>query len=737
MYGTNIGLRRRLTWVLLIASALFVVLMSRLAWVQFVHGGELQEKALEVRMRDIPVEAKRGAILDRNGNELVTSISVDSVYATPGHIKEAKKRETAEQLAPLLDMDVDKLYAKLTRKSSFEWLKRKVDNQTSQKIRALDLPGIGFVEESKRYYLHPSLAPHVLGFTGTDNQGLIGIEKSYDAQLRGEPGRIVTEYDAAGRNVPEAVHQYIAPKQGYDLVLTIDETIQYFVERELDKVVAQYNPKYAFAIVMDPETGGVLAMGNRPTFNPNRWTEEPREVWDKNPAIWYSYEPGSTFKIVTAASALDEGTVHAEDSFYDPGFIHVADHNLRCWKAGGHGSQNFAQVVQNSCNPGFAKVGMDLGKDKFYKYLKAFGFGSPMGINLPGESGGIIIPEKNATTLNLAIMSIGQSIAVTPMQLVSAAATVANDGVLMKPQLVKELRYNGKTVETFKPEKVREVVSQETAQQLRLLLESVVAEGTGSNAFVEGYRVGGKTGTAQVVGERGGYVSGKYVASFAGMAPADDPKMVMLVVIAEPQGGAYYGGVVAAPVFQAIARDTLRYMGLPEIPDLKKPKKAWEVETPSTNVTVPNVMYYSVDEAIKALKAAGLQYQTSGQGSIVYKQVPGAGGSVPNGTSVVLHLQSSKQNGEQGELVTVPSLKGLTIKQVGNILEEIGLRLVPEGSGFAVTQSVKPGSKVNSGTAVKVKFAPPVKDSEVKPPAATNESNAAPEPSELLNPYAN
>jgi len=203
MYGTNIGLRRRLTWVLLIASALFVVLMSRLAWVQFVHGGELQEKALEVRMRDIPVEAKRGAILDRNGNELVTSISVDSVYATPGHIKEAKKRETAEQLAPLLDMDVDKLYAKLTRKSSFEWLKRKVDNQTSQKIRALDLPGIGFVEESKRYYLHPSLAPHVLGFTGTDNQGLIGIEKSYDAQLRGEPGRIVTEYDAAGRNVPE------------------------------------------------------------------------------------------------------------------------------------------------------------------------------------------------------------------------------------------------------------------------------------------------------------------------------------------------------------------------------------------------------------------------------------------------------------------------------------------------------------------------------------------------------
>jgi len=733
MYGTNMGMRKRLTWVLIIASGLFVILMSRLAWVQFVHGAELQKKALEVRMRDIPVEAKRGSIYDRNGNELVTSISVDSIYATPGHVKEPQ--ETAEKLASILGMDVDKLFAKLTKESSFEWLKRKVDNETSKKIRELNLPGVDFVEESKRYYLHPSLAPHVLGFTGTDNQGLIGIEKSYDAELRGQPGRIVTEYDAAGRQIPEAIHQYIPAKPGYDLVLTIDETIQYFVERELDKVVAQYNPKFALAIVMDPETGGILAMGNRPTFNPNNWIEEPREVWDKNPAIWYNYEPGSTFKIVTAASALEEGTVHVGDSFYDPGFIKVSDHNLRCWKAGGHGSQTFAEVVQNSCNPGFAKVGMDLGKDNFYKYIKAFGFGSPMGINLPGESGGIIIPQKNATILNLAIMSIGQSIAVTPIQLISAAAAVANDGMLMKPQLLKELRYNGKTIEKIKPEKVREVVSAETSRQLRNLLESVVAEGTGSNAFVEGYRVGGKTGTAQVVGEKGGYVSGKYVASFAGMAPVDDPKMVMLVVIAEPQGGSYYGGVVAAPVFQAVARDTLRYMGLPEIPGQKKPKQPWEVETPNTNVTVPNVLHCPVDEAIKMLKAVGLQYQTNGEGDIVYKQIPGAGGQVKNGTSVILNLQPVKQNGNDGELITVPNLKGLTIKQVGTLLEEIGLRLVPEGSGLAVTQSVKPGTKVAGGTSVKVKFTPSDEDNDVQPPSWEKESNASQEPNSILNPY--
>ncbi|KAF1084867.1 Stage V sporulation protein D [Sporotomaculum syntrophicum] len=731
MYGTNMGMRKRLTWVLIIASGFFVVLMSRLAWVQFVHGGELQKKALEVRMRDIPVEAKRGAILDCNGNELVTSISVDSIYATPGHVKDPQ--EAAEKIAPILGMDVDKVYAKLTKKSSFEWIKRKVDNKASQQIRDLNLAGIGFVEESKRYYLHPTLAPHVLGFAGTDNQGLIGIEKSYDAELRGQAGRIVIEYDAAGRQVPEAIHQYIPPKPGYDLVLTIDETIQYFVERELDKVVAQYNPKFALAIVMDPETGGILAMGNRPTFDPNRWMEAPREVWDKNPAIWYNYEPGSTFKIVTAASALEQGTVHPGDSFYDPGFIKVADHNLRCWKAGGHGSQTFAEVVQNSCNPGFAEVGMELGKDNFYKYIKAFGFGSPMGINLPGESGGIIIPQKQATNLNLAIMSIGQSIAVTPIQLVSAAAAVANDGVLMRPQLVKELQYNGKTIEKIKPEKVREVVSVETSRQLRSLLESVVAEGTGSNAFVEGYRVGGKTGTAQVVGEKGGYVSGKYVASFAGMAPVDDPKMVALVVIAEPQGGSYYGGVVAAPVFQGIARDTLRYLGLPEIPSQKKPKKPWEVETPVADVTVPNVVSYTLDEAVKVLKAAGLQYQTSGEGNIVNKQMPGAGGRVKYGTSVILTLQPIKQRGKEGELITVPMLKGLTIKEAGNLLEEIGLRLVPEGSGLAVTQSINPGTKVTSGTSVKVKFAPPSDNEVVQPPSGGSET--AQIQSNLLNPY--
>ncbi|KJS11563.1 MAG: stage V sporulation protein D [Peptococcaceae bacterium BRH_c8a] len=726
MYGTNMTVRKRLTLTFILASLAFVFLMGRLAWVQFVHGEELQEKALEVRMRDIPVEAKRGSILDRNGKELVISISVDSIYATPGQVEDP--RAAADKIAPILEMDADKLYEKLNKHSSFEWIERKVDNETASMIKALNLDGIGFVEESKRHYLDPGLAPHVLGFAGVDNQGLTGIERSYDEELRGQPGRIVIEHDAAGRPVPEALHQYIPAKQGHDLVLTIDETIQYFVERELDNVVTQYNPKFALAIVMDPETGGILAMGNRPSFNPNDWSNEPREVWDKNPAIWYNYEPGSTFKIITAAAALEEDAVKPEDQFFDPGYIKVADRTIRCHKAGGHGSQTFVEVVQNSCNPGFIEVGLDVGIKRYYKYLDAFGFGSTTGIKLPGEAGGIVIPEDKATNLNLATISMGQSIAVTPIQLISAVAAVANDGVMMQPQLVQEISANGKTIFSMKPEKVRQVIAEDTARQLRGLLENVVANGTGRNAFVEGYRVGGKTGTAQVVGESGGYVSGRYVASFAGFAPADDPKMVMLVVIAEPQGGVYYGGLVAAPVFQAIARDTLRYMRLPEIPGLEKPVRPYEYVEPHIEVSVPDVVNYPADEACRIIKAAGLQCTTHGEGNLVRQQTPGPGAIVDGNTTVILDLEPATSRSGGGTVI-VPNLQGRTIKEAGYILEEIGLRPVPEGSGVAIRQSYNAGAAVKRGAPVRVVFEPPGDGSEKSFLAAAGE----PQTPEIIN----
>ena len=713
MRTTGILIRKRLTWFFLSCSVIFLVLIFRLAWIQFVQGDYLQQKALEVRMRDVPVEAKRGTIYDRNGNELVTSVSCDSVYAIPHQVK--NPRQVAELLAPVLEMDVNRLFGILSRKSSYEWLERKVKPEVSAKIKELKPQGIHLVEESQRFYRHETLAPHLLGFTGVDNQGLMGIEKSYDAILKGKPGRILVEHDAAGRSVPDPIHRYFAPEQGNSVTLTLDENIQYFVERELDKVVARYRPKLAVAMVMDTQTGEILAMGNRPTFNSNHWSEIPRQVWDRNPAIWYNYEPGSTFKIVTTSAAVGEKAVKSTDRFFDPGYAKVADRTIRCWKAGGHGSLSFEEVVMNSCNPGFVDVGLRLGKERFYKYIRNFGFGQKTGIELDGEAKGIVINEKNATNLNIATMAIGQSIAVTPIQLLSATAALANGGTLMKPLLVKEIKdIKGKTIKSFRPEPLRRVLDAGSAEEVKALLENVVAKGTGRNAYVEGYRVAGKTGTAQVVGEKGGYVQGRYVASFTGFAPVDHPRVAVTVMIAEPQGGIYYGGVIAAPVFQAIMQDVLHYLRLPEDPSLIKPPDplAWYI-VPRTLVTVPNVVNCPVHEAIRMLRAQGLSFQTRGEGHIVYSQVPQGNAETMSDVTVLLNL--NPPNAEDSGGVTVPNLKGLTETEVRILLEDMGLVMEPEGTGLVRTQNPQPGSKLKKGNSVRVEFRPPGEDNNIEP----------------------
>lgn len=662
----------------------------------------MRQEALEVRMRDVPVEAKRGTIFDRNGQELVTSVSVDSAYAFPPQIED--KQAAADKIAWALNMDKEDVYEKLTQNVGFVWLKRRIDYQSSQNLKSLKINGVELVEENQRFYRQDSLAAHVLGFAGDDNQGLTGLESVYDDDLKGTPGRIVIEKDAVGNNIPEALHQLIPPVPGHNLVLTIDQTIQFFVERELDKIVETYQPKLAVIIVMNPKTGEILAMGNRPTYNPGDWHNYPQDVWDHNPAIWYNYEPGSTFKIITAAAALEESTVRPSDSFYDPGYIKVADRTIHCWYDGGHGSQTFTEVVQNSCNPGFITVGLNLGKEKFYKYINAFGFGDRTSICLPGEELGIQIPEKDATDLNIATMSIGQSIAVTPIQLITAASAVANGGQLLKPTLVKAITdVDGKVIKEFQPEPVRQVISSNTAETLMGLLTNVVVKGSGRNAFVEGYGAAGKTGTAQVV-EAGGYADGKYVASFMGFAPADDPQLAALVMVAEPKGGSYFGSQVSAPVFKAIASDALRYMKVPERPSLEKPQNPLIYEEPKLKTTVPSVVNYPVEDAKRVLNNSGLNVQVQGQGNIVYKQVPGGGAEVQNGTTVILDL--SPPESVPSDQVTVPDLRGLTIKDAGGILEKLGLHLCPAGSGIAVGQKETPGSQVPKGTTITVEFQP-------------------------------
>ncbi len=706
--STRLIIRKRTTQLFIFFTCVLFLLVIRLTWVQFVHGDEFRQKALEARLREVPVEAKRGTIYDRNGNKLAISISADSVYALPPEVNRSKRaEETARTLADILDMSPEKVFEIITRNRSFMWVKRKVSFAQAAKIKKANLPGIKIVEESQRFYPKGTLASHLLGFAGVDNQGLEGLEVMYDKVLKGTPGRIVIEYDAGGRQIPQALHQYYPPEDGLSLQLTIDQTIQYIAERELDALVSgPTNPKSATIIVMEPKTGHILALASRPNYDPNKFREYPPQTW-RNIAVSNAYEPGSTFKIVTASTALEEGVVKPDDRFYDPGYVKVGSERIKCWRYyRPHGSQSFTEGVQNSCNPVFVEVGLRVEEKEtglFYQYIKGFGFGQQTGIDLPGEAKGIMIPKDKLKKINIATISIGQAIAVTPIQLITAASAVANGGKLMRPQLVQAiLDKDGNVVKKIEPEKVRTVISEETARKLALILESVVSEGTGKNAFIEGYRVAGKTGTAQKAGA-GGYQQGKYVASFLGFAPANDPQLAILVLVDEPQGYPYYGGTVAAPIFKRVMEDSLRYLGVPRQFSRKEEEKK-EKTGDKKEVLVPDVTSLPVEQAAIAIKAAGLVPKISGEGGTVIGQVPVAQTRVAAGSQVLLKLGGGAPRDSE---VIVPDITGKRILRAARLLEAMGLVLKPQGSGAAVEQRPVPGTRVRPGTAVYVIFKEP------------------------------
>lgn len=551
-------IRKRILSVFLCVCVVIVSLCFRLGYLQLYKSNWLAENAVDQRIRSIPVEPRRGIIYDRNGKELAVSGSIDSVYAIPAEIKDVEN--TAANLAAILNFEPNKLAAKLKKRQAFTWVARKIGKEKAEAIKKLDLKGIGLTEEGERYYPNDKLAAHVLGFTGLDSQGLDGVELTFDAYLKGRRGSIIVEYDGGGREIPYAEHRYVAPVQGDNLYLTIDIVIQKIIEREIDKAMQETGAKAATILAMDPRSGELLALANRPNYNPNEFGQFPPKTW-RDAAISNAFEPGSTFKIITTASALDKKIVSEGDRFFDSGAIDVQGRTVHCWKHGGHGSQSFRQVVENSCNTGFVTVGLKLGADAFYEYLAAFGFGKPTGIDLPGEARGILINKNKVQPINLATMAMGQSIAVTPVQLVTAVSASVNGGVLFRPHLVRKVENaKGELLQEFSPETVRQVIDQAVSARVRDILEQVVAHGTGKNASVEGMRIGGKTGTAQKVGQ-GGYMPGKYIASFVGFAPADQPQIVIMIAIDEPEG-IYYGGQIAAPVFKNIMQDVGRYLKL-------------------------------------------------------------------------------------------------------------------------------------------------------------------------------
>lgn len=702
MQVTNLQVRKRIATLFFLFTIGFFFLGGRIFWVQFVRGAELSEKALQNRMRDIPVEAKRGVIYDRNGQELAISISADSVYAIPAEVLSSKKeKQVAAKLAAILSMDENKLYQRLTRRSSFEWIKRQIDPQQAAQIRKLDLPGVGLTEESRRYYPKNTLASHVLGISGVDNTGLEGIDFFYNDLVGGTKGRIVVEHDAANRPIPEATHKYIPPVDGANLVLTLDETIQYITERELDKVFKERQAKSAAVIVMDPKTGEILALSSRPTYDPNNYGDYPAPN-RRNYAINDAFEPGSTMKIVTAAMAMEERVVGPESKFFCPGHVKVGKETINCAGGKAHGSQTFAEIVENSCNVGFVQVGIDLGLEKYYKYLTSFGFGKTTGVDLPGEAAGIIVPESRAKQIDLATMAFGQANAVTALQMVTAVAAVANDGKLMQPHLVRQVvDKDGKVLKEINPSGGKQVISSKTARELCLILEGEVTHGTGKNAFMPGYRSAGKTGTAQKIAPNGGYLPNEYVASFIGFAPADDPRLVCMVVVDAPKGYPYYGGWVAAPVFKSILEDSLRYLEVAQREEKTSPAE----EPPNQAVVVPDVVNLPLSEAIAIINQRTLNVKVIGKGNIVWQQTPKPGTKINRNSQVIIYLSPFEKGGGNTE-VTVPDLQGKSMKEVAKILSDLGLHLIPEGYGLAYEQAPAAGKVVTSGSNIKVRFQP-------------------------------
>ncbi|MCT1397759.1 stage V sporulation protein D [Paenibacillus sp. p3-SID867] len=636
MKVSKVSQRRRLLWSLLLLLLLFSALIIRLAYVQIGKGSELSAKAEDLWRRDIPFAAQRGEILDRNGTALVTNITTPTIWAIPVQIKDPD--HTAETLAGLINMDKADIKKIITKRSRLERINpggRKITMELAQEIRDLKLPGIVVAEDNKRYYPYGDLAAHILGFTGAYSQGLTGLEAMHDDKLKGFEGGISYLSDAGGRIMPGSSEKYVEPRDGLNLELTIDKSIQSIMERELDQAMVKYQANGAWSIAMNPKTGEILAMASRPGYSPANYQEFSAETYNRNLPIWMTYEPGSTFKIITLAAALEEDKVDLKnDHFFDSGAVEVGGARLRCWKKGGHGSQTFMEVVQNSCNPGFVALGQKLGKESLFQYIRDFGFGAKTGIDLNGEENGILFKLDNVGPVELATTAFGQGVSVTPIQQVAAVSAAINGGKLFKPHVAKAWvnPETGETVEEIKPELVRQVISEETSKQVREALESVVAKGTGRPAFIDGYRVGGKTGTAQKV-INGRYSSTEHIVSFIGFAPADDPEIVVYTAVDNPKG-IQFGGVVAAPIVQNILEDALHYMNVPPRKDqLAREYKYGETPT----VTVPNLVGATVQDLYEDLNM-NFMLAKSGTGNTVISQAPKPGSRVERGSTIRIYM---------------------------------------------------------------------------------------------------
>lgn len=625
----------RIKIILIVIIFLFILIISKVFYIQVISYKKLNKYANSLWSRNLPIEASRGIIYDRNGVVLADNLTTTSLVFIPNQIE--NKEETARQISEILGTSYEDMLSHVSKKTSIERVHpegRRLDFEIADKIAALNLPGVYLVKESKRNYPFDTYLSHTLGFVGIDNQGLSGLELMYDDYLTGSYGAIKYYSDAKGTrlNLSEIYEQ---PQDGVNITLTINNNLQTSLERELDNAMQKYNPDQALGIIMDPNSGEILALSSRPNFSPNNYQNYTTEEINRNLPIWATYEPGSTFKIITLAAALEEKIVDLDnDMFTDTGGITVEGATLHCWKHGGHGSQTYLQVVENSCNPGFVNLGLKLGKETLFGYIDKFGFGSKTGVDLNGEASGIIFNIDKIGDLELATTAFGQGVSVTPIQQITAVSAAINGGTLYKPYIVKSLNEpeTNTVIKENTKQVVRKVISDETSEKVRYALESVVTNGTGRPAFIDGYRVGGKTGTAQKVKD-GKYMVGNYIVSFMGFLPADDPQVVVYVAIDNAKGVTQYGGTIVAPIVKTILEDAIAELGI-EKRDGASEKKYNYLD--KKYATIPNVIGKSPNEAVKDLKAFKVEF--TGSGSVVSFQSPSGGERIYEGEVVRLLL---------------------------------------------------------------------------------------------------
>ena len=711
-------IQKRLTLVVWTIVVVFFILNLRLSYIMIVKRDEYSSRAEEQWTSEVSIDARRGRILDRNGVELAVSANVYRVDFDLNSVRQYLKNNSltnadiAGKIADAVGIEENKVMEKLETKlasganAGSATLIRRIEKESADKVNNLNIDGVIVSPDTKRYYPKGEFLAHVLGSTNVDGQGLTGVELQYNEYLSGVPGVRISEIERNEENLSYTISNFTEPIDGKDVSLTTDSKIQAIAEKVAEKGLVDNQAKRVSIMVMNPNNGEILAMVNKPDFDPNNAFdgfedfsgetdgEKLQKMW-RNSLVNDTFEPGSIFKVVTMVTALEEGIASESDTFECGGSLQVGSHTIKCWKTSGHGSQILPQILQNSCNVGFMKLGEKIGKETLNEYIKKLGFGKTTGIDLPGEASGIVKKTESITESDLATISFGQTNTVTAIQYMQAFNALANGGSLIQPHILKEVSHYDNTGtkivdETFEPVISKNVLSAESTATLRDYLERTVNEGGSNKSYIEGYHIGGKTGTAQKVNSvTGGYESGKYISSMAAMAPIDSPEITAFISIDEPSNGAYYAGVVTAPLMKILLTDIFNYMDS---------EFSEDYNAVARDILIPEIRGKSIEEAKKILKDVNLEYNIEGSGESVTNTQPYPGYTVKEGTKITIYTGDAVDNNK----VSMPDLTGFSVTSAEDVLDNLGIKYILEGDGFVIDQSIPAGEVITTGSNVRL-----------------------------------